>query len=320
MKNHHPNDSATRTEIASTTGKPEKRQKLTADTYIAAAQSQATKHGYAADVRHFCDHGGTIPATPEQVIAYLVDAASTLAVSTLERRLIAIGKACVDAGHPSPVKHPQVKRTMQGIRRTIGTRQRRVKPVVKDDLLEMLLVLGQQKPIKAARDQALLLIGWGSAMRRSELVSIRCEDITEHATGLEILIVRSKTDQEGAGRTCFIPYANGDRCPIKALKHWQELTGIRTGWLFRAVDRHDNVSEKPLSAQSVALIVKDAVRRVGGDPSAVSGHSLRAGYCTQAAMAGLQPWQIRDQTGHTSDLMLARYIRPVAKRKLPSLL
>ena len=132
--------------------------------------------------------------------------------------------------------------------------------------------------------------------------------------------MRSKTDQEGAGRTCFIPYANGDRCPIKALKQWQELTGIRSGWLFRAVDRHDNVSEKPLSAQSVALIVKDAVRRVGGDPSAVSGHSLRAGYCTQAAMAGLQLWQIRDQTGHTSDLMLARYIRPVAKRKLPSLL
>ena len=92
------------------------------------------------------------------------------------------------------------------------------------------------------------------------------------------------------------------------------------GETVRAVDRHDNVSEKPLSAQSVALIVKDAVRRVGGDPSAVSGHSLRAGYCTQAAMAGLQPWQIRDQTGHTSDLMLARYIRPVAKRKLPSLL
>ena len=178
MKNHHPNDGKPGTEIASTNGKPEKRQRLTADTYIAAAQSQATKHGYAADVRHFCDHGGTIPATPEQVIAYLVDAASTLAVATLERRLIAIGKACVDAGHASPVKHPQVKRTMQGIRRTIGTRQRRVKPVVKDDLLEMLLVLGQQKPIKAARDQALLLIGWGSAMRRSELVSIRCEDIT----------------------------------------------------------------------------------------------------------------------------------------------
>ena len=107
---------------------------------------------------------------------------------------------------------------------------------------------------------------------------------------------------------------------MKILKHWQELTGIQSGWLFRSVDRHDNIADKPLSAQSVALIVKDAVRRLGGDPSKVSGHSLRAGYCTQAAIAGLQPYQIREQTGHTSDLMLARYIRPVTKRKIPSLL
>lgn len=318
-KSHVENNLATETNenIRET---PEKRPKLTADNYIAAAQSSATKHGYANDVRHFCQHGGSIPATQEQLIAYMVDAASHLAVATLERRLIAIHKAHVDAGHASPVKHAQVKRTMQGIRRTIGTRQRRVKPVVKDDLLEMLLVLGQQKPIKAARDQALLLIGWGAALRRSELVALRCEDITEHPNGIEILLRQSKTDQEKAGRTCFIPYANGERCPVKILKHWQELTGIRSGWLFRAVDRHDNIADKPLSAQSVALIVKDAVRRLGGDPSKVSGHSLRAGYCTQAAIAGLQPYQIREQTGHTSDLMLARYIRPVTKRKIPSLL
>jgi len=48
---------------------------------------------------------------------------------------------------------------------------------------------------------------------------------------------------------------------------------------------------------------------------------MRAGYCTQAAIAGLQPFQIREQTGRTSDATLARYnIRPVAKRKIPSLL
>jgi integrase len=52
----------------------------------------------------------------------------------------------------------------------------------------------------------------------------------------------------------------------------------------------------------------------------VAGHSLRAGYCTEAATIGLQPYQIREQTGHKSDVTLARYIRPVAKRKIPSLL
>jgi integrase len=70
----------------------------------------------------------------------------------------------------------------------------------------------------------------------------------------------------------------------------------------------------------VALVVKSSVARVGGDAEKVSGHSLRAGYCTQAAMTGLQPWQIREQTGHKSDVTLAKYIRAVAKRAIPSLL
>jgi integrase len=89
------------------------------------------------------------------------------------------------------------------------------------------------------------------------------------------------------------------------------------------VNRHDKVvSEKALTPQSVALIVKSSVRKMGGDEAAklVAGHSLRAGYCTEAATVGLQPWQIREQTGHKSDITLSRYIRPVAKRKIPSLL
>lgn len=74
--------------------------------------------------------------------------------------------------------------------------------------------------------------------------------------------------------------------------------------------------------QSVALIVKSFVRMMAGEEAArgVAGHSLRAGYCTEAATVGLQPYQIRDQTGHQSDVTLARYIRPVAKRKIPGLL
>lgn len=59
--------------------------------------------------------------------------------------------------------------------------------------------------------------------------------------------------------------------------------------MSHAVTRHDKVAKTGLSAQSVAPIVKAAVERVGGDPAQFSGHSLRADYCTQAAMEGLQP-------------------------------
>ncbi len=173
--------------------------------------------------------------------------------------------------------------------------------------------------MQVARDRALLLVGFAGAFRRSELVAIRCEEITYHANGPEILIPRSKTDQAGAGRTVSIPHAKGSRCPVKALRQWLELAGITSGWVFRAMSRHNKVRSAALSAQSVALIVKAAAKRVGGDPAIVSGRSLRAGYITTAAEAGLQPYQIKEQTGHRSHAMLARYIRPVAKRKIPSL-
>jgi integrase len=118
----------------------------------------------------------------------------------------------------------------------------------------------------------------------------------------------------------FIPHANGDRCPVRALVNWLEIAGIKEGYVFRAVTRYDRIALHGLSPQSVALVVKASVARVGGDSKKVSGHSLRAGYCTSAAEKGLQPWQIREQTGHKSDVTLAKYIRPVARRKIPSLL
>ena len=291
--------------------------------YSAAAQSNATTLAYDADIRHFKQHGGAIPASAAMVAEYLASFAGTLAVATLQHRLIAIHRAHADQGLESPMRDHLVKRTMQGIRRTLGTKQRRVTALVKDDLLEMMVHIDRQAPMRSARDKALLLIGFAGAFRRSELVALQYEDMTQFEEGVELLIRRSKTDQEGAGRTVFIPRARGSRCPVTVLKNWLELAGIAAGPLFRPINRHDQiVGSKALTPQSVALIVKSSMRSMAGDDAgkSVAGHSLRAGYCTEAAMTGLQPYQIREQTGHRSDVTLARYIRPVAKRKIPSLL
>jgi len=292
----------------------------TAGGYIVAAQSSATVRAYASDIRHFQANGGTVPATPTQIVEYLAQFAGKLSIATLERRLIAIHKAHQEISAISPMIDAAVKRTMQGIRRTFGTRQRQVAPMVRDMLLETLVLIDQQQPLKAARDRALLLLGFAGAFRRSELVAIRMEHLTYLDHGMEVFLPFSKTDQEGQGRTVFIPNASGNRCPVRALAQWLELSEIKEGFVFRAVDRHGRVARNGLSAQSVALVVKASVSRVGGDAEKVSGHSLRAGYCTQAAVAGLQPWQIREQTGHKSDATLAKYIRPIARRKIPSLL
>jgi len=57
------------------------------------------------------------------------------------------------------------------------------------------------------------------------------------------------------------------------------------------------------------MVIKLRLAAVGIDPVNYSGHSLRAGFATSAAQAGVSSWKIRQQTGHASDAMLQRYIR-----------
>lgn len=290
--------------------------------YISASQSASTKRAYASDLRHFLAHGGCVPCTPRRLANYLAESANNgLAVATLERRVTAIHQAHLDRHHPSPTCAEVVRQVLQGIRRTLGTRPRQAKPLQKDDLLAALEAIKINcMPVRAARDRALLLIGFASAMRRSELVGVCLEDLIFSDLGLEIDLPFSKTDQQGCGRTVFIPSASGIHCPVKALKYWIRLSGIRRGYVFRAVNRFEKISQSGLTAQSVSLILKAAMVKAGMDARSISGHSFRAGYCTTAAEEGWQSWQIREQTGHKSEVILAKYIRISTRKKSPSLL
>jgi hypothetical protein len=73
-------------------------------------------------------------------------------------------------------------------------------------------------------------------------------------------------------------------------------------------DRHGRMHAPRLSGEAVSLVVQERVTAVGLAPTRYSGHSLRAGLATSAALAGVPTWRIRAQTRHASDAMLARYI------------
>ncbi len=163
--------------------------------------------------------------------------------------------------------------------------------------------------IKGVRDKALLLIGFAGAFRRSELVSLTVGDIEQAKHGLIVQLRFSKTDQAGHGRKVAIPYARGAVCPVLALQHWIEVAKIAEGPVFRGVNRHGVISDAAITPQAVGIVVKERAQAVGLDPAKYAGHSLRSGLVTSAAQLGVSSWKIRQQTGHKSDAMLARYIR-----------
>jgi integrase len=200
-----------------------------------------------------------------------------------------------------------VRATLRGIKRMHGTAQREAKPLLKEDLFFVLDAMGDG--MRDVRDRALLLLGFAGGFRRSELVGLDRSDIEHVRQGLIVTLRRSKTDQEGAGRKVGIPYGRTRHCPVAALDAWLAICKDEEGPLFRPVDRHSRIFLERLSAEAVSLVIKERAAMAGIEPAGLSGHSLRAGFATSAAQAGVSTLKIRAQTGHASDAMLGRYIR-----------
>jgi site-specific recombinase XerD len=285
-----------------------------AEAFAESSNAESTRRAYRTDLRLFhewCEAQGVtaLPALPASVAFYLTELARAYKVATIGRRIAAIGQEHRKAGLSSPFTHPQVVEVWQGIRRALGVAQDRKDAILTADLRRMLQPLTETTI--DVRDRALLLLGFAGAFRRSELVALDAGDVRFVADGLEVTLRRSKTDQEGEGRLIGVPNgSNPVTCPARAMKAWLDRSGIGDGPLFRSVDRSGNVAPARLTAAAVALIVKRHAQRIGLDPARFAGHSLRAGFATSAALAGVDALEISRQTGHKSLSMVQRYTRP----------
>jgi integrase len=79
--------------------------------------------------------------------------------------------------------------------------------------------------------------------------------------------------------------------------------------LFARLYRGGGISAERLRPQSVSIVVKRAALAGGLNPKTFSGHSLRAGLATSAALAGADLKDIMAQTRHRSHDIALRYIR-----------
>jgi len=280
-----------------------------------ARQSKAenTLRGYRADWGDFCGWCEShtlcpLPASAEVVASYIAECAGHLKVGSVQRRLNAIAEAHKAMGVESPTHTATVRNTMKGIRRVKGTVQTQKTAALTDDVRAMLDAT--DAGIIGTRDRAIILLGFASAFRRSELVALDVADCIFSRDGLTVTLRRSKTDQDGQGRKIGIPYAsNPETCPVRVIQGWLEHSGIADGPLFRSITRHGRIRDRRLSDIDVARIVKKLAERAGLDAAKYAGHSLRAGHATSAAIGGASERSIMAQTGHRSVQMVRRYIR-----------
>ena len=278
---------------------------LSVSVYLKAALATNTRRAYCSDLKDFINWGGTVPADPNMIAAYIADRASLHSPHTIARRMVGISHAHTTLGFVSPVANVLIRNLMRGVRRVHGRPQRQARPLLRENLTD---IDAGMKGVRGLRDRAMILLGFAAALRRTELVALDVDDLSFSSDGVLLHIRRSKTDQSSNGRRIAVPHGRTKLCPVDAVAQWLDASGIESGAVFRRLSKGGVIGNR-LSSQSVALVLKLRMEASGISSADYSGHSLRSGFVTSAAQAGAAIHKIQAQTGHSSLTMLSRYIR-----------
>ena len=285
---------------------------------LQSSKAKNTIRAYKSDFKDFglfCTQNGfkSLPSEPKIISLYLTQLSTKdVKISTIKRRLVSIGVIHKLKGYYLDTKHPLILENLMGIKRRKGSIQNGKKPLLINNLKRLINAIDHQKKeqIKIFRDRTIILIGFSGGFRRNEIVSLDYDDLDFVEEGLKINVKRSKTDQFGEGSIKGLPYFdNSQYCPVLSIKKWIEISKINSGALFRRFTKGSNLSEKRLTDQTVALLIKEYLDLAGINSKNYSGHSLRSGFATTAAEAGAEERTIMAMTGHKSTEMVRRYIK-----------
>lgn len=258
--------------------------------------------------RAWCDDNRceALPASAEVVAEYI---ASLIAAgkrsSSAKIHVCAIAHLHKSNGHGSPTDNYLVRAVLRGSTRLRGSFVDQKLPVVAAEFKDLL----QHIPctLRGCRDRAMLALCFAGALRRSEVVALRFEDITFSEQGMTICIRKSKTDFQGRGAHIGVP--NGQSLQVaSALRDWLDAANITKGAVFRPV-YGNRVLPRTVEPLLVSRVLKAYLKKAGVDPARYGAHSLRAGFITSAAEAGVSLDRIMDHSRHVEPRHVRGYVR-----------
>jgi site-specific recombinase XerD len=271
------------------------------DGHVPAANTVRAYRADWVDFQRWCANSGVacLPATPAMVTAYVTDLAGSRRWSTVVRRLAAIAAVHREHGWDSPTGDLGVRVRAAAVRHQLAGR-----PTPTDGLdvgqLERVVVVLPSAP-QGVRDRAMLLVGYGAALRRAELVGLDVDSVSDNGRGLTIA---------ATNRRVFVPYGSSPGlCSATAWHACSALLDDDAGPAFRPVDRFGRVGPGRLSPQGVTLAVKRATGRAGLDPARSAAGSLRRGMVGAATSFGGTDRAIMAHTGHRTRALVRSYMR-----------
>ncbi len=278
--------------------------------HIDGAYAPNTLRAYRSDMLEFiayCYKTGdcALPAKPETVAEFLMETVPQgIKSSTIRRKVSSISAIHRLSSLDDPTKHSEVRIIQRKIYRQLGTRFDQAYPITRALLTRLLAAC--EDDLHSLRDRALLLVAYDSMRRRSELISLRVEDIEWIPdNGASVLLRKSKTDQQGCGKWIHLKSETSH-----ALHQWLTAAKINEGLIFRGV-RSSGVITDGLCESRISRIYKTLARKAGLNESVVqsiSGHSMRVGGAQDLLNSGASLPQIMVKGGWAKTDTVLRYV------------
>ena len=289
------------------------------------AKAENTRIAYRAAVRAWCawcDQRGLtpLPACGADVATFLAaERRRGLAPNTIDLRRAAIRYLHRAGGCAVPTGDVCVAETVAGIRRDAARKgQAPEKKAAATASIVRQMLAQMPDDLRGLRDKALILVAFAGALRRSELVAIRVEQLEQTERGLRLTLPQSKGSQ-AAAVIVPLPYGETELCPVRALARWREAAGITAGPVFRRIwlPKQANPGAPPalprigidaLSTRALADMVKARASAAGFDGSHFAGHSLKRGALTTGMERGVHPADLKRLGRHKSFDVLGEYL------------
>ena len=257
-----------------------------ADSGVQGTLSPNTERAMRSDWRIFttwCAERGVdaLPAHPKALAAFVDALGKQRAAATVRRYLASIAAVHRAEGLDTPRTEP-VRQALRRMDRKKGRRQAQAQGTHLGVGAAHARRQEATRP-SAARNRALLAVAYDTLLRRSELVSLRVDDLVREDDGsATVLVRRTKTDPEGHGALAWIAPDS-----VALLDKW--LTGSRVrGPMFRAL--RNGVVGGPLGACEIPRIFKEMALEAGlprGVVKDISGHSTRVGAAQDMVSKGI---------------------------------
>ena len=218
----------------------------------------------------------------------------------------------------SPFSAPLVQQARQKARRANARPRipKSPKPITRD-ILEALLATCDDSN-RGIRDRAMLTLAFASGgRRRSEVTALNVEDIGRDdfaAKGLLwVRLLETKTTKKD----------QAPKLPLKgraarAVVHWLEVTGLRSGPMFRPVSKSDRPLPRRLATDALRTILRHRLQQAGLPVDFATPHGLRAGFLTQAALDGAPLAAAMKLSLHRSAVQAQKYYADVEISENPA--